>query len=247
MQKILAQISEKKYGFLGTVAFHMFLVIIFLVFKINVEKQRNTEGIMLDLKTLEELALHEFQNDDYLPDESSHSRNIAINQAEDRIENFDDYQDYQMSQEAVNNVVKDLIQQDISNIIEENNLNPDDTELPDIVTQSIKLYRPEDFHEKQVYEGPTNIYFNLEDREMTRMPVPVYKCEGSGLVHLDIRVTRRGKVELVSVDKASSTTSDPCLIKAAKDAALKTRFNFSTKAPMLQSGTISYNFIAQRE
>ena len=75
--------------------------------------------------------------------------------------------------------------------------------------------------------------------------MPVYKCEGGGIVKLDIRVNRRGKVEFVSVDTAESGTKDDCLISAAKDAAMKTRFTLNQAAPLLQSGSLTYRFIAQ--
>ncbi len=221
----------------------MFLVIIFLVLKINANQQEYKEGIEFDLKTLQELAMLEFQNDQL--DDQSSARNIAVNEVEDRVENFDDYNKPAMSQQSVNNIVTDLIRQDINEIISDNNLNPDDRELPDIATQTINIYKPEKFKEEQVYKGPTNIYYNLEGRSISYLKIPVYKCEGAGLIHLDIRVNRRGKVEWVTVDTATSSTSDPCLIKAARQAALMTKFNFSTKAPMLQSGTITYRFIAQ--
>ncbi len=245
MEKILAQISEKKYGFLGTLAFHMLLVIIFLIFKVNGERLEIYEGIELDLKTLEELAELQFLNEFDLPDQSEQSRNIAVNEAEDRIENFDDYSNYEQSRQSVTRVVNNLIQQDINDIISENNLNPNDTELPDITTEAIHVYKPEDYNEEQVYEGPTNIYYNLENRKISYLKVPVYKCEGGGIVQVEIRVNRRGKVEWISIDTATSTTKDPCLIKAAREAAQLTRFNFSTQAPLLQQGTITYRFVAQ--
>lgn len=247
MDAIKEFFKNKKYGFLGSLAFHLLLVIIFLIFKINANRETIFEGIELDLKTLEELALLEFQKPEelYPPDPGQSARNIAVDQNEDRIEKFEDYQNYRLSGRAVNDLVSSSIQEDVKQIIEENNLNPDDQELPDIATDPIDVYTPKELEEDQVYEGPTNIFFSLKDRKITRLKVPVYKCEGGGLVQVEIRVNRRGKVEWVSIDTAVSTTTDPCLLTAAKNAASATRFSFSTQAPLLQSGTISFRFIAQ--
>lgn len=237
---------DKKNGFLGTLAFHLLLVIVFLIFKINAAKEPIYEGIELDLISLQELAMLEFQSDEIEEsNEDSPSRNIAVEQIEDRVERFEDYENYELSGQAVENIVNDMVQADVNRIIEENDLNPNDNELPDIATEALDLYKPKEHDEEQVYEGPTNIYFSLTDRIITKLIVPVYKCEGGGIVQVEIRVNRRGKVEWVSIDTAVSTTSDKCLIDAAKKAAKQIRFNFSTKAAMLQNGTITFRFIAQ--
>jgi len=47
------------------------------------------------------------------------------------------------------------------------------------------------------------------------------------------------------VDNAASETKDPCLVDAAKKAAMNTRFTLNQAAPLLQQGTLSYRFIAQ--
>lgn len=232
-------------GLLGTISFHLLLIIIFLLFRINGERKHQTEGIELDLKTLEELAMLEFETPEYENNQDRLARNIAVDQTEDRIERFEDYENYRMSGQSVSDLVKNRIQEDVNKIIEENNLNPTDDELPDIATQPLDIYTPKELKEDQVYEGPTNIYFTLDGRKITRLIVPVYQCEGGGLVQLDIRVNRRGKVEFVSVDNATSTTSDPCLIDAAKDAAKRTLFSFDAGAPFLQQGSITFRFIAQ--
>lgn len=247
MNNIIQQVWDKKNGLLGSLAFHLLLLIIFLLFKINGEKKQYYEGIELDLMTLQELAFLEFQTpDDFSePDDGASARNIAVDQQEDRIERFEDYENYKLSDQSVNNIVKNLIQDDVKKIIEDNNLNPEDSELPDIAIEPIDVYVPRELEEEQIYEGPTNIYFSLTDRKITRLIVPVYKCQGGGLIQVEIRVNRRGKVEWTSVDTAVSTTSNPCLLAAAKKAASQTRFNFNTKSPILQTGTITFRFIAQ--
>ncbi|MCK5820854.1 MAG: hypothetical protein KAH17_03165 [Bacteroidales bacterium] len=247
MNNSFQQVWDKRNGLLGSLAFHLLLIIIFLIFKINGEKKQHYEGVELDLMTLQELAFLEFQqNEDIVEqDDGAPSRNIAVNQQEDRIERFDDYDNYKLSGQSVNNIVTNLIEEDVNRIIKDNNLNPTDSELPDISVEPIDVYVPKELEEEQVYEGPTNIYFSLKDRKITRLIVPVYKCQGGGLIQVEIRVNRRGKVEWTSIDTAVSTTSDPCLVKAAKRAASQTKFNFSTKAAILQTGTITFRFIAQ--
>lgn len=244
---MIKKLGNSTYGLLGSIIFHLILIILFLLFRINGVKDNRSDGIELDLKTLEELALLEFQKpeDLFIQEEKEAARNIAVDQQEDRIEKFEDYSKYRLSGQSVNDIVQNRIQEDVNKIIKDNNLNPTDKELPDIATQALDLFVPGELKENQVYEGPTNIYFSLENRKITKLIVPVYKCEGGGLVQIDIRVNRRGLVEFVSVDNAVSTTRDACLIEAAKNAARKTVFNFDSGAAMLQAGSISFRFIAQ--
>ena len=95
------------------------------------------------------------------------------------------------------------------------------------------------------FKGPTRIYYDLEGRNHTYLPIPIYKCEGSGKVALRIEVSQKGIVEKTVVLAGKSTTADQCLIEAAVRAALITRFNSDLKAPKLQTGTLSYHFVAQ--
>ncbi len=243
-QKNKENLSIKKFGILGTFSFHLLLVVLILSFKISAEKSPKTSGIEIDMKTLEELSRMQLELPK-IPDKADNSRNIAVDQAEDKIESFEDYKNYQASDQVVENLARSNVDQTVKDIIKDNNLNPNDKELPDIATEELKMYRADKIKEEQVYKGATNIYFSLEGREVVNLEVPVYKCMGGGLVKLDIRVNRRGKVEIVSVDTAETETSDKCLIDAAKAAAMQTRFTLNQAAPVLQQGSISYRFIAQ--
>lgn len=95
------------------------------------------------------------------------------------------------------------------------------------------------------YQGPTRIYYDLKGRNHTYLPVPIYKCEGSGKVTLLIQVNPKGIVEEARVVENESTTSDICLLEAAVGAALISRFNADINSPKLQAGTLTYHFVAQ--
>lgn len=95
------------------------------------------------------------------------------------------------------------------------------------------------------YQGPTRIYYDLEGRTATYLPLPIYKCQSSGKVTLRIEVNQKGIVEGAKIIEAESTTNDPCLIEAAVRSALISRFNGDVAAPKVQSGTLSYLFVAQ--
>ncbi len=95
------------------------------------------------------------------------------------------------------------------------------------------------------YQGPTRIYYNLENRNHTYLPIPIYKCEGSGKVVLAIMVNQQGIVDEAMIIENESTTNDPCLEETAVKTALISRFNPDIHSPKIQAGTLTYHFVAQ--
>ncbi len=95
------------------------------------------------------------------------------------------------------------------------------------------------------YKGPTRIYYDLSGRTHTYLPIPIYKCQGEGKVIMSIQVNQKGIVEKIQVLENQSTTSDPCLIETAVATALISRFNSDINSPKIQTGTLSYHFVAQ--
>jgi len=241
------QFMEMKYGLIGTILFHMLVIFLFLVFQVGKTTKVEDAWIYFDLKTLEELAQLDVPVPELTPEQLAdrRARNIAVTQ-EDRIENYDDYKNFRMSDRAVDQLVQSRINSAVNDIIKENDLNPDDRALPDLQTKPLDFYEAPKIEEDKVYEGPTNIYYNLDDRTVSYLHIPVYKGAGSATVRIDVRVGQRGKVELAVVSNEMTDTRDPCFLQAAKNAAQRTRFNFSTKAPLLQQGYIIYHFVAQQ-
>jgi hypothetical protein len=95
------------------------------------------------------------------------------------------------------------------------------------------------------YKGPTRIYYDLKNRIHTYLPIPIYKCEGAGKIVLSIQVNQKGVVEEAKIIESESTTNDLCLIETAVSTALISRFKADLNSPKLQSGTLTYHFVAQ--
>jgi hypothetical protein len=95
------------------------------------------------------------------------------------------------------------------------------------------------------YRGPTRIYYDLPGRTATYLPIPIYKCQGSGKVVLSIDVNKQGFVEKAQIIAGQSTTSEPCLLETAVSTALISRFNPDVNSPKIQTGTLTYHFVAQ--
>ena len=84
--------------------------------------------------------------------------------------------------------------------------------------------------------------YNLAGRKALSKPKEQPDCEEEGTVVVQIQVDRNGKVVYAKAGVQGTTNSNPCLLKPAKQAALKTKWSVSTKAPANQVGTIIYKF-----
>lgn len=91
--------------------------------------------------------------------------------------------------------------------------------------------------------GDKGISYNLQGRGFQKLPPPKYDYQGEGRVVVDVSVDRAGKVIQAIPGTKGSTTLDEYLLKVAKDAALEARFEAKPDAPVVQKGTITYNFI----
>jgi len=95
------------------------------------------------------------------------------------------------------------------------------------------------------FQGPTRIYYELSGRNHVFLPIPIYKCEGSGKVVLVIEVNQRGYVEHATLAQSESTATDECLVETAIGTALRSRFESNLEAPKLQKGLLTYIFVAK--
>lgn len=87
----------------------------------------------------------------------------------------------------------------------------------------------------------SSISFSLVGRSAIDIPNPVYTCDVSGKVVVNIVVNATGEVTSTSVNKNSSTSTNECLIENALLYAAGARFS-RLAGRNDQPGTITYNF-----
>lgn len=88
--------------------------------------------------------------------------------------------------------------------------------------------------------------FSLNGRNIVGgFPNPAYNVQASGKVVVAITVDQNGSVTKATYSPKGSTTSDSRLIHAAISAAQKTRFNIDRDGPSVQTGNIMYIFNLQ--
>jgi len=84
--------------------------------------------------------------------------------------------------------------------------------------------------------------YRLGNRKALTKPKPDFKCNEQGIVVVKIYVDAKGFVKKAQSGMKGTTNPAPCLLEAAKKAALKTKWSADSKAPALQIGKIIYNF-----
>ena len=94
--------------------------------------------------------------------------------------------------------------------------------------------------------GPVSVSVKakVENRYVRSTSVPKISIGPTGVVIIDVIVTKFGDVTSVAVN-GDSTINDEEIIDACKEAALKTNFSYNSDAPDKTRGTISYTFTAR--
>src|SRR5680860_1213156 len=87
----------------------------------------------------------------------------------------------------------------------------------------------------------SSISFSLLGRSAVDIPNPVYTCDRSGKIVVNISVNAEGRVTSKSVNKGSSSTTNECLADQALEYAAQAVFS-RLPGRNSQPGTITYNF-----
>ena len=91
----------------------------------------------------------------------------------------------------------------------------------------------------------SGVSFRLEGRVKQYLPYPEKVKNRAGIVVVEIKVDRQGNVVDAVPGAKGSTTLDENLLRAAREAALKTKFERKPDAPEFQKGYITYNFVLE--
>jgi len=90
--------------------------------------------------------------------------------------------------------------------------------------------------------GNTGISFALAGRNVQSLPKPKYDYQKEGTVVVEVTVDKSGLVTKATAGVKGSTILDEYLLKVSREAAMKARFDANVNAPVIQKGTITYNF-----
>lgn len=93
---------------------------------------------------------------------------------------------------------------------------------------------------QQLVNKNSLVRYYLKNRNAVDLPKPVFTCDSSGTVVINIKVNAQGEVIEAYFNQASSTTSNGCLVENATAYARRAHFEPSKRAEQLGSITYIY-------
>ena len=258
----MKQTDGRLVGVLGTVIIHLIVGIMIMGFKIK--ELHVKSNLILDLELVTEYENRNSDEEFKLPESSVTSATTverALQGDEEFLNiarNLANRAEPTISREDYIDMVKDELirsgQLGVDNYIDQqrrggSNSNSNNDNYVPVNSMAAARDRAEDRKpSEQViaanYQGPTRIDYYLEGRMCTYLHIPIYKCQGAGKITLRIEVNPRGDVEKATV-LASESVTDQCLSETAISSALITKFNSDINAPKIQTGTLTFHFVAQ--
>ncbi|MFT5749600.1 MAG: TonB family protein [Ancylomarina sp.] len=247
-------LNRNRYGLMGTLAFHMVLLIFLLLFKLNSPMHFVETEIILTIPDdiIEQIDI-----------ENKRVEEEIVEQQKDKVSNSVDemLKSIAVNQDFKTENKKERTAQDIDKMIddikkeldgyESNEYGANSKDLKTFKRDSAQLVKERkeqlklDSLKNMEYSGESSVFYSLKNRHKLILPIPVFKCEESGRVRVEITVNRNGKVIKAKVIQKESDTTDENLHEAALDAAYRSRFNINNSSPIKQFGSITFNFIRQ--
>lgn len=247
-------LNRNRYGLMGTLAFHMVLLILLLLFKLNSPMRFVETEIILAIP--DDIV-------EQIEEENKRVEEEIVQKQKEKVSNSVDelLKSIAVNQDLKTENKKERTTQDLDKMIddikqeldgyESNDYGLSKKELEAFKRDSAKLAKERkmqlktDSLKNMDYSGPSSVFYSLKDRHKLILPIPVFKCEESGRVRVEITVNRQGKVIKAKVLEKESDTRDENLYEAAMDAAYRSRFNADNKSPIKQIGSITFNFVKQ--
>lgn len=231
---------EERAGLEITIIFHLVVLIILLILGIGAQLKEES-SFVLDFTKEEEIQKQKEKEAFQDNINKRLDEKIALAKKTNPVRNV-----------AVNGTLRD----DRNSDAEARKLYEDAARLADDLKKGFKSDIEEDARNERVdtkpsqndkrveYTGPSVLSWTLEGRKASHLPIPAYRCMGSGRVSVAISVDQQGNVVAAKINEAASE-SDDCLRNFAVRAARLSKFSRSTTAPARQGGEIVYEFIAQ--
>lgn len=232
---------------LYTIILHLIVAIILVFVKVQGLKEDHELGVLLDFTeetTIDEMLKQE--NIDVPPEWIEQVLKVR-EQASNRAVNLNDKVNKEISTEDyVNQLLSELEDQ------KDEEFKENRERLKEIISSKVfeqDALSQKETKEKEPFTGPTTITYEFtiqpKQRSSRMLTVPVYKCEGSGKVVVDVVVRRNGSVSEAKAVSVQAPANPECFIKAAENAARTSSFQVDLSAPEKQTGKITYQFIAQ--
>lgn len=237
---------HKKAGFFGTLLFHLGLLLICFFSSIGYTSVELPIGIEIEFIPYQEFEEVEdvSKQEDY-----SESNESTIN-SDDLVEEFILQEDESViipNNEDTLTVSEEIKQDESVGIsIELQNALSKISEMNFNDTLAVTDQNENDLevsmNSNTIIKDSQDGYTLSDNRFAVRKVKPEYSCEEFGKVIVRVWVNKEGFTIKAEAGIRGTTESSPCLLKEAKNAAMKTTWTPYFNAPEVQIGHITYNF-----
>ncbi|PVW14154.1 hypothetical protein [Marixanthomonas spongiae] len=222
----------------------LFGIFFLLLYSVKLGKIKQPEEPVYDIEyaTIEELPAIEKELEQTNPKTTAIETNRAYNEAQDWIAEMS--QEEQETSEALQRKMAEIDAAIESSNASTNGNGMRAAEKTSEKNKKSNTAKTEEAKGKKSVNRRTTISYRLVNRSDLDLPNPVYTCEGSGKVVINIVVDSLGNVIKTNYSETASTTANGCLIDSAIEYAKQARFTKKTSKKR-QLGTITYNFPGQ--
>lgn len=255
MDQFLDYIERHKFAILGTILFHIifFMSTNFVTIKRPFKIEPDITEIEIDAEAIEiDEELLEMLNRQNELNHNEQLYNLAADANDSRERSYENFSTQELD-EQVENEARNLEQQYFeewasthadeggAQATNDNGAN----ESPNNEQPRYNKNSAVDNEGGNAFAGQVMVSFSLKDRKAHALEVPGYTCYGSGTVVIDIKVDKTGVVKSAEYNPGLSSRATDCMIQKAKRYAKRARFDYSSSASGLASGTITYKFQGQ--
>lgn len=239
-------INEHKVGILGTVAFHLILLIAFLLTEIqSLKKEASELDIVFEFVEEQKQELQQEEAEETREEMISRLLDQQLRQS-NRAVNIKKLEEEISTDKYVEEVMKELESERSEEWLKQQEELQKIIDNEDLVPVEPTPNKEEDSKE---FTGPTNITYEFLSAPLNRkslhLPIPVYKCRGFGIVEVNVEVNQSGEVTSAKTNVIEATEDPDCLAEVAEKFALRTRFRADFNAPSSHRAKIVYSFVAQ--
>lgn len=238
--------KENLVAILYTVIFHLVILIVFIFVKVDGLNNDRELGVELEFeeRTLEEILAEEVED---VPAEWMEQVMLERELASNRAVNLN------AENEFSEDISTDEYVQDLLDQIEQARDKEDQEKLEELqaILASADYVPPSSDMEEDEdeFSGPTTITFEFlqepRSRGKAHLTIPVYRCQGSGVVRVEVTVAPDGSVRTADIRQPIEGSDKVCFGDASLAAALSSRFRIELNGPAKHRALITYTFVAQ--
>ena len=239
--------KENLVAILYTVIFHLVIGIVFIFAKVDGLKNDRELGVEVEFeeRTLEEILAEDVED---VPAEWMEQVMLERELASNRAVNLNAENEFS-EDISTDDYVQDLLDQ-----IEQARDQKDQEKLDELqailaTADYVPPASDAEEDEDREFSGPTTITFEFLEEPRSRgkkqLTIPVYRCQGSGVVRVEVTVAPDGSVRTADIRQSIKGSDKVCFEDASLAAARSSKFRIELNGPAKQRALITYTFVAQ--